>query len=459
MTRFDLPPPPPGLLERSNVEIVEAFLAALAAAGANPKTVKTYRAALMDFLDWLGGRPLREVSNSDVAGWVYDRLTRGLRRPRGGGDGRGRQVTMHYYTLFLRGFLEWLGLDVKVPVVRKPRGGRVEALTAEEVRRLLAAARDPLDLLIVALLFETGLRAQEAVGLRLRDIDFQRRTIRVRNAKYGEERVVYYGALTEAALHAWLEMRRPRGDEPLLGISYSGLYKRLKSLARRAGVDPSKVRPHVLRHTFATEALRRGVPLPAVQRLLGHHDIKVTQVYLHLLDEDIRRAYEAAFGSTPPRQQPPAWQPPAAPPPAPQPQQWWPQPSQQPQPAPPAWQAPSQPPAGPQWQPPTPQPQGVQTAQLQPQQAWPPQAWQPQPPPYAPPAVQPQAWSQGAQAQPMWPQPAAAIQQPPEAPGAQPTQPPVPGAAAVPWQWPQPVEPAPQPAQQDRPPSREKAEA
>ncbi|HID42014.1 MAG TPA: hypothetical protein EYP33_07695, partial [Pyrodictium sp.] len=239
-----------------------------------------------------------------------DRLTRGLQRPRSRGsdpaeERRERQTTMHYYTLFLRGFLEWLGLDVKVPVVRKPRSPRVEALRPEEVERLVSAARDPLDLLIVALLFETGLRAQEAVGLRLRDVDTGRREIRVRNAKYGEERVVLYGPLTEQALEIWLALNPKLGpDDPLLGISYSGLYKRLKTLARRAGLDPRRVRPHVLRHTFATEALRRGVPLPVVQRLLGHHDIKVTQIYLHLLDEDIRAAYQRAFATQPAAQTP-----------------------------------------------------------------------------------------------------------------------------------------------------------
>lgn len=325
MTRFDLPPPPPGILERSNREAMEAFLAALAAAGASPKTVKAYRAAISDFLSFIGGKPLREVTSSDVSAWIYDRLTRGLQRPRSrdsdpAEERRERQTTMHYYTLFLRGFLEWLGLGVKVPVVRKPRSPRVEALRPEEVERLVSAARDPLDLLIVALLFETGLRAQEAVGLRLRDIDTRRREIRVRNAKYGEERVVLYGPLTEQALAIWLALNPGLGpDDPLLSISYSGLYKRLKTLARRAGLDPRRVRPHVLRHTFATEALRRGVPLPVVQRLLGHHDIKVTQIYLHLLDEDIRAAYQRAFAAQPPttRQgQPPA--PPAYTPPQPQ---------------------------------------------------------------------------------------------------------------------------------------------
>jgi integrase/recombinase XerD len=340
LVRFELPPPPPRILEKSNEEVLEAFLAALAAGGASPKTVKAYRAAIADFLAFIGDKPLRDVGDADVAAWIYRRLSEGVRRPRSPGDEffkeqRERQVTMHYYTLFLRGFFEWLGLSVHVPVVKKPRGRSVEALSPAEIERLLNAVNDALDLLIVALLFETGLRAQEAVSLKLRDIDFARREIRVRNAKYGEERIVFYGALTEQALQIWLQLNPGlRPDDKLLGISYSGLYKRLKALAKRAGIDPRKVRPHVLRHTFATEALRRGVPLPVVQRLLGHRDIKVTQIYLHLVTDDVREAYQRAFGATPPMYQPyppqPNYYPAYYAPPMPPTYQQYPQPLGQP---------------------------------------------------------------------------------------------------------------------------------
>ncbi len=310
MVKFDLGPPPDGILDKPNEEIVEEFIAALISAGASEKTAKVYRAAIMDFIEFIGNKPLREVTLDDVRRWRIDRLRNGFPRKRRHKkikdpieERRWRQATLHYYTLLLRGFFQWLGLKVNVPVVKAPRRREVEALSEQEIQKLLDSIRDVLDLLIVGLLVETGLRAQEALELRWRDIDFNTSEIRVRAAKYGEERIVFFGPLTRYALTLWYYEKRPRTlDEKVLGISYSGLYKRLKTLAKRAGIDPRKVRPHVLRHTFATQALRKGMSLIAVQKLLGHRDVKITQVYTHLLREDIKRQYIQAFQSSTPMQ-------------------------------------------------------------------------------------------------------------------------------------------------------------
>lgn len=303
MVKFDLGSPPPGLLEKSNEEIVEEFIATLLSAGASEKTAKVYRAAIMDFLDFIGNKPLKEVTSDDVRKWRMHRLKHGFPRKRRHKrikdsieERRWRQATLHYYTLLLRGFFKWLGLNVKVPIVKAPRRKEVEALSEQEVHSLLMNIRDTLDLLIIGLLVETGLRAREALELRWRDIDFNNGEIKVRAAKYGEERTVFFGPLTRYALTLWFSERRPQSlDEKVLNISYSGLYKRLKTLAKRAGLDPRKIRPHVFRHTFATQALRKGMSLIAVQKLLGHRDVKITQVYTHLLKEDIKQQYYMAF--------------------------------------------------------------------------------------------------------------------------------------------------------------------
>lgn len=297
--RLDLPGPPRDVLDRDPWEALELFIDALLSAGASERTIKAYRAAISDFLRFAGVSRLRDVSEAHVNRWKAERLNRRAGRSRGGGrsgvDRRRALRTLHYYTLFLRRFLEWAGHPVKVTVVRAPKPREVEALSEEEVERLEEAAEDLLDLLVLRLLYETGLRASEALGIRVRDVDLARHEIVVREGKYGEPRTVFFSPRLGELISLWVRLRRLGPDDRLIPLSYVGLWKRLKRLARRAGISPSRVRPHVLRHTFATVALRRGMNVMALQRILGHSDVKVTQVYTHLQRDDLRRAYMEAF--------------------------------------------------------------------------------------------------------------------------------------------------------------------
>ncbi|ALU12027.1 integrase [Ignicoccus islandicus DSM 13165] len=292
MGRLKYPPMKPNLEWRIS-EAMQVFLDFMEASGANPKTIKSYRVAIMDFARYLGDKPLKEIGYTDYLNWIKYRMRTGFSK-KYKNDKKALQTTLHYYSLFVRNFLKWIGLD-GLPVVPKPRRDVVDALTPEEVNALISVAVDPIDRLIVSLLLETGLRASEALNIEIRDIDFRRRAIRVRG-KYGKERIVLFGPLTEEALRqAWPLISKTR---KLIPLSYQGLYKRLKKLARKAGLSPERVHPHVLRHTFATEALRRGMSLPALQKLLGHSDIKTTQIYLHLLLDDVSEQYHRAFSRT-----------------------------------------------------------------------------------------------------------------------------------------------------------------
>ena len=291
-----LPPAPEGVLDIDIRMALNSFLAALAATGASEKTLNSYRSGIMDFIEYSGVRRLRDLNAGVILEWINHRLRYGFERERKRDVDykivrRRRQVTMHYYTMFLRKFIEWAGLDKKiVPVVRKPRSIGVEALGKEEIAKLLSAARDLKDLAILSLLFETGLRASELLSLRVRDVDLSRGEVVVRSGKYGKERTVFLGPLSRRVLEKIITGKR--SVDRIINLSYNGLYKRLKSIAKRAGVPPYKVRPHVLRHSFATEALRSGVSLPVLQKLMGHSDIKTTQIYMHLVKEDLEREYK-----------------------------------------------------------------------------------------------------------------------------------------------------------------------
>ena len=291
------PPPPPATIRRATLkEAAELFLQALAAAGASSKTIRAYRAALSSFVKEAGtDRRAVDIGVEDYVRWLSTIRTQGPVRPRGSGSTRN---TIHYYALFVRKFLRWLGIENEIPVPPRDDGRLEQVLSPGEVEALLEASRDLVDALIVALLVETGMRVGELLNVRVSDIDLDQGTIRIRG-KYGKERIVLFGPLSRALLETYLETVNPRRRAKLLDISYQAVYKRLKALAKRAGVDPSKVRPHILRHTFATEALRRGMSLPALQRLLGHSNIRITQRYLHLVTEDIRREYYQAFAALP----------------------------------------------------------------------------------------------------------------------------------------------------------------
>jgi len=168
-----------------------------------------------------------------------------------------------------------------------------KSLDEEEVLRLLAAARKlppPDDLRMEAaleLLYAGGLRISELLGLKIQDISPQKSALMI-TGKGGKERLV---PITELALQRaldWLAFRDKDGPIPHTDQLLSGRDREmnrqsfsllLKKIARIAGIDASRVSPHILRHSFATHMLNRGADLRTLQALLGHADIATTQIY------------------------------------------------------------------------------------------------------------------------------------------------------------------------------------
>jgi len=293
-SKIDLGRADPGILELDNETIVNEFLTTLESSGASPSTIKAYRSALKDFLEFIKDKPLREVSLKDVLNWRNDRLKKGFKNEKKS-DPDSRKITLHYYSLFLNRFFEWLGLNIKIPKIKKPPR-RIDVLSNEEVNRLINTVKKPIDLLILKLLLDTGLRSSELLGIRVEDIDFQNNTIRVKHSKYGKERYVIVTNETMELIKYWIKLNNLKPGDRLINLTYNALYKRLKRLGLKAGIPIHKIRPHVLRHTFATEALRRGLSVFSLQKILGHSDIKTTEVYLHLTIEDIKREYMRIMG-------------------------------------------------------------------------------------------------------------------------------------------------------------------
>lgn len=185
-----------------------------------------------------------------------------------------------------------------------------EILTADEVGRLMAACgrRGPTGLrnrAIIVVLWRGGLRISEALALAPRDVDLDLGTVTVRHGKGNKRRVVGLDPQALAVIERWLDARRRLGvarSAPLfctitrgnVGHRVAAAYFReaLHNLGRRAGIE-KRVHPHGLRHTHAVELMREGVPLPVIQKQLGHNDLKTTADYLdHLLPGEVIAAMQ-----------------------------------------------------------------------------------------------------------------------------------------------------------------------
>jgi integrase/recombinase XerD len=154
---------------------------------------------------------------------------------------------------------------------------------------------------LVEMLYATGMRVSELVSLQRRVLAGDRRVLTIKG-KGGRERLVPLNVSARAALDRYLGLGAE--DEVPAAIATKWLFpsksagghltrqrfgQDLKALAEEAGIDPSRVSPHVLRHAFASHLLDRGADLRSVQQLLGHADISTTEIYTHVLEERLKK--------------------------------------------------------------------------------------------------------------------------------------------------------------------------
>jgi integrase/recombinase XerC len=192
---------------------------------------------------------------------------------------------------------KWLK-DNPAKVVATPRQDKhvPSFLSEEEMAALLDVpdTRRPLDLrdkALLELLYATGLRVSELVGLDWEDINFEERLLRVRG-KGKKERLVPYGRSAENSLYAYFRVRpalsQDRVDETAVFLNYRGQRLSARSVQRivRFYIQQTalkrKISPHSLRHSFASHLLSRGADLRSIQELLGHASLATTQKYTHL---------------------------------------------------------------------------------------------------------------------------------------------------------------------------------
>jgi integrase/recombinase XerD len=278
---------------------LESFLA-VSRTRLAPRTVESYRRDLEDFARRLG-RGITLATAEEIESYLAELRSAGR-----------SSATLARRLAALRSFFRHQALvggreDNPAAGIASPRRTRTlpRTLSPGEAERLIDAAtgltpRALRDAALVELLYGAGLRVSEAVGLERAGIDLDDRLVRC-VGKGGKERVVPIGRRAAEALRRYLSRGRPfldRRHRPELflnsrggPLTRAGAFLILRRLAERAGLEPGRVHPHLLRHSFATHLLEGGADLRSVQEMLGHADLATTELYTHVTDRRRRDAY------------------------------------------------------------------------------------------------------------------------------------------------------------------------
>lgn len=282
--------------------------------GLSDNTVKAYRSDLELFLSFLesSGYELELIKQKEI----YEYLGFCTRT-------KLSTKTISRYLSSIRRFYrflvteEMLGYDPTLNIPSPKRSQELpEYLTVEEVEMLVDAPESTTvlgvrDRAIIEIMYSCGLRASELLSMRMGMINLRDKYLIVQG-KGGKERIVPFGARGYELLRFYIEYSRPqlvkRGerDEVFLNfrgypLSRKGLWKIIKGYARKCGIKKN-IKPHTLRHSFATHLIQNGADLRFVQELLGHSDISTTQIYTHLTKGaliDAHRKFHPLSGKTP----------------------------------------------------------------------------------------------------------------------------------------------------------------
>lgn len=272
---------------------ITAFLAAKKIDGLSPKTLKNYREMLGAFAARVD-KPAGRITADDIRGYIgYLVEERRL---------KDSSVQTHINTL--RSFFGWLDAEdvIKKNPMRKIKSLKIDRikarrpLTGEQLERLRDGCRTYKEKALVEFLVSSGCRLGELVGIRVDAVDWQGRSVVVLG-KGGKERTVYFSVRAKLMLQEYLSRRK--GGEALFASSRApygpmkprAVEKALQKIGERAGGD-RRVHPHLMRHTFASNALNAGMDITIIQHLLGHTDPKTTLIYAELAPRTVKYEYE-----------------------------------------------------------------------------------------------------------------------------------------------------------------------
>lgn len=264
-------------------------------------TVEAYERDLIEFNAFLNNKKLSNVSTSDIRKYISYLV-----------DNKESDKTLSRKLVSIRTFYTYLMREniidsnpsekIELPKIRKTLP---KTLNKEEIDKLLSIkctnAKEWRNKAMIELMYATGLRVSELVNLEVNDIDFKDDYVRV-FGKGKKERIIPLADVTSKVLSEYINVYRDsllKGyltDKVFIssygkGITRQGFFKILKKVAKEVNIEKD-FSPHTLRHSFATHLLEYGADLRSIGEMLGHENIKTTQIYTHLSNNQKKKDYE-----------------------------------------------------------------------------------------------------------------------------------------------------------------------
>lgn len=289
-----------------NNELIEMFLDAVSAEnGSAENTVVSYRYDLEQLADAFKSKDISAISRQDLKDYIASM-----------GQGKYSPRSILRKISSLRDFFKFLVTENIIkenPAINldspKKEKRLPDFLTQEEIFSLIKAAQKSDKFIfrrngaMISLMYASGLRVSELVSLKMSAINFDKKQVFVKG-KGSRERIVPVADETIDYLTVYIDEREcflknnksdflfPSAKNPASPVTRDVFFRQLKDLCIVAGISPNKIHPHILRHSFATFLINHNTGLRSVQKMLGHENISTTEIYTHVLSENLKNAVQ-----------------------------------------------------------------------------------------------------------------------------------------------------------------------
>ena len=283
-------------IKETNDKYINIFLSAKEVEGCSTRTLKYYREIIEKLINTID-KPIKEIQTEEIRKYLADYKE----------NTRCNAVTIDNLRRVLSSFFAWLEDEdyiIKSPVrrIHKVKTPTIikETLTDENLEKLRDTSNCIRDLVLIELLYSTGIRVGELIKLNISDINFEDRSCKV-FGKGNKQREVYFDARTKIHLRQYINARKDENEalfvskkKPHQRLSIAGI----ELIVRKLGLETeiNKVHPHKFRRTLATMAIDKGMPIEQVQKLLGHVKIETTMHYAMVNQNNVKISHRKYIG-------------------------------------------------------------------------------------------------------------------------------------------------------------------